>query len=65
MSFEYGQFPNAQQDGAPGQGPPPQDGAPPGQQQDPSGQPPMQFQSPDGSTPQQAGNGGDGKTTLW
>lgn len=65
MSFEYGQFPNAQQEGAPGQVPTPQDGAPQGQQVDPSGQPPMQFQSPDGSSGGQGGPGGDQKTTLW
>lgn len=65
MSFEYGQFPNAQQEAAPGQVPPPQDGAAPGQPTDPSGQQPMQFQTPDVNAPPQSGPGGDQKTTLW
>ncbi|KAK5049031.1 hypothetical protein LTR84_005453 [Exophiala bonariae] len=65
MSFEYGQFPNTPQEGAPGQVPTPQDGAPPGQQVDPSGQQPMQFSPQDGNSAPQGGPGGDQKTTLW
>merc|ERR1711939_1046510 len=66
MSFEgYGQFPNAQQEGVPGQGPPPQDGAAPGQPNDPSGQQQMPFQAPNVSGTPQSGPGGEGKTTLW
>ncbi|KAJ9499608.1 hypothetical protein LTR99_009779 [Exophiala xenobiotica] len=66
MSFEgYGQFPNAQQEGVPGQGPPQQDGGAPGQPTDPSGQQQMPFQAPNVSGTPQSGPGGDGKTTLW
>ncbi len=66
MSFpEYGQFPNAGQEGAPGSVPPPQDGAAPGQQTDPNAQQQMSFPTPDGSAGPQNGQGADGKTTLW
>jgi hypothetical protein len=66
MSFpEYGQFPNAQQEGAPGSGPPPQDGSAPGQPTDPSAQQQMSFPTPDGNAAPQNGQGADGKTTLW
>lgn len=64
MSFEYAQFPNTPQEGAPGQVPTPQDGAPPGQQVDP-GQQAMQFSPSDGNSAPQAGPGGEQKTTLW
>lgn len=66
MSFEgYGQFPNAQQDGAPGSVPPPQDGAAPGQSADPSAQQQIGFQPPNVSGTPQSGPGAEGKTTLW
>ena len=65
MSFEYGQFPNAQQEGAPGQVPAPPDGTAPGQPTDPSGQQQMQFPAPDVNAAPQTGPGGEQKTTLW
>jgi len=65
MSFEYGQFPNPQQEGAPGQVPAPPDGSAPGQPTDPSGQQQMQFPASDVNAPPQAVPGGEQKTTLW
>jgi hypothetical protein len=67
MSFpEYGQFPGAQQEGAPGSAPPPQDnGAAPGQPADPSAQQQMSFPTGNGNNETPGGPGGDQKTTLW
>lgn len=66
MSFpDLGQFPNTQQQGAPGQVPTPQDGAAPGQPSDPSGQQQMSFPTPDVNAVPQNGPGGEQKTTLW
>lgn len=65
MSFEYGQFPNAQPEGAPGQVPPPQDGAAPGQPTDPAAQQQIAFQAPNVTGTPQGGPGGEQKTTLW
>ena len=64
MSFEYGQFPNQQQEGAPGQGPSATDGNAPGQVADGINQQ-MQFQPQENAAGGPPGGGSDSKTTLW